>query len=117
MSGHKSFKLLRDRMDLDPERRERVERLSRAYDAVLGLAELREAVGVTQTELAESLKVSQPNISKIERKDDLHLSTLAGYVAALGGRLEVQVVFPDHPCQTIRLALPHSPSEPTAAQR
>jgi DNA-binding XRE family transcriptional regulator len=95
-------------MDADPERRERVERLHRAYDVVLGLAELRESCGVTQARLAESLDVSRPNVSKIEGKEDLRLSTLCGYVKALGGRLEVKAVFPDH---VVDLALSESSSE------
>jgi transcriptional regulator with XRE-family HTH domain len=117
MSGHKKFKVLRDRMDADPERRKRVEELRRAYDAVLRLAELRESRGVTQAELAGSLGVSQPNVSKIERNDDLHLSTLSGYVAALGGRLEVNVVFPDHPEQTVGIVVSGEPGEQTPPQR
>ena len=116
MSGRKSFKALRDLMDADPERRRRVEELHRAYDAVLGLADLRESLGITQAELAGSLGVSQPNVSKIERKNDVHLSTLAGYVAALGGRLEVKAVFPDHPEQNVDIALP-VPAERAATER
>jgi transcriptional regulator with XRE-family HTH domain len=73
---------------------------------VLGLTDLRESLGVTQAQLAGSLGVSQPNISKIERNDDLYLSTLGGYVAALGGRLEVRAVFPDHPEHDVSIALP-----------
>lgn len=117
MSGHKNFKVLRDRMDADPERRKRVEELRRAYDAVLRLAALRESRGVTQAELAGSLGVSQPNVSKIERNDDLRLSTLGGYVAALGGRLEINVVFPDHPDQTVSVVLPVEPDEQTPPER
>jgi predicted transcriptional regulator len=52
---------------------------------VLALGDLRESLGVTQTELAGVLGVSQPNVSKLEGKDDIRLSTLGGYVAALGG--------------------------------
>lgn len=106
MSGRKSFKTLRDRVVADPERRERVEGFGRAYDAVLGLGNLREARGVTQTQVAGSLGVSQPNVSKIEGKEDIHLSTLHGYVEALGGHLEVNAIFPD---QTVSLALPDEP--------
>lgn len=111
MSGRKSFKILRDRMDADPERRERVEELRQAYDAVLGLAELRDSRGVSQTQLAKTLGVSQPNVSKIEHKEDIHLSTLGNYVAALGGRLEVRAVFPDHPEQNIIASLPEDPGD------
>lgn len=114
MSGRKSFKTLRDRVVADPERRERVEKFGRAYDAVLALGNLRDARGVTQTQVAGSLGVSQPNVSKIEGKEDIHLSTLHGYVEALGGRLEVNAVFPD---QTVSLTLPNEPKKGRRAGR
>ena len=96
MSGRKSFKRLRDEINAEPKRRARVEELERAYDAVLALADLREQFGITQQQLARSLEVSQPNISKIEQQHDLLLSTLASYIEALGGHLELKAVFPDH---------------------
>ena len=45
--------------------------------------------------LAETLGVNQGEISKIEHRADLYLSTLAEYVEALGGRLEIRAVFAD----------------------
>ena len=63
--------------------------------ADLKLAELRQKRGVSQTVVADTLAVSQPNISRIEQEDDVYLSTLARYVEALGGRLEVLAVFGD----------------------
>lgn len=67
----------------------------RLMEAELRLAELRRQRGVSQTQLADTLTVTQPNISRIEQEDDVYLSTLARYVAALGGRLEVRAVFED----------------------
>lgn len=117
MSGHQSFDKLRRRMDADPTRRRRVEKKKRAFDALLDLAELaelRKSQGITQAELAERLGVSQPNVAKIEAAGkaacevggpasgkssaaNIYLSTLAGYVEALGGRLELRATFPEHP--------------------
>jgi ribosome-binding protein aMBF1 (putative translation factor) len=62
VSGRHSFRKLREKIDSDPERRERREEKRRAYDAVLNLAELREAKGLTQAELAARLGMSQPNV-------------------------------------------------------
>jgi len=45
--------------------------------------------------LAQAMSVSQPFISKVERNDDLYVSTLRSYVAALGGELRLTAVFPD----------------------
>ena len=63
--------------------------------ADMRLAELRRKRGISQTQIAGALAVTQPNISRIEQEDDVYLSTLARYVAALGGHLEVLAVFPD----------------------
>ena len=111
MSGRHSFKKLREKIERDPERRERMEEKRKAYDAVLNLAELREAKGLTQAELAERLGVSQPNVSKLEaaaaspHTGAIYLSTLGGYIAALGGHLEVRAVFPEHPEDDVAIAV------------
>lgn len=110
MSGRHKFSKLRETFYKDPElgaaRREEAEELSRAYDALISLHELREAVGATQTEVARGLGVSQPYIAKIEKRGDMSLTTLASYLAVLGGRLEVRAVFPEHPEENVALALP-----------
>ena len=72
-------------------------------DAETRLAELRERRGLSQASIAEALEVSQPNVSRIEREDDLYLSTLARYVAALGGHLEVSAIFEDETVTLLRL--------------
>lgn len=59
------------------------------------LALLREQFGLTQTEVAERLGTSQPNISQIENTDDLKLSTVAKYVHALHGHVKITAVFGD----------------------
>lgn len=55
----------------------------------------RQAKGDGRCELAHRLGTAQPGISRIEKRDDLFLSTLAAYVEALDGRLEVAAVFED----------------------
>ena len=96
----RKYSALRDEIRADPRRRERIKEYKRAMLDALDLAALRESRRVTQQSQAETLNVSQANISRIERQHDLYLSTLSGYVAALGGRLEVNAVFPD---EVIRL--------------
>ncbi|MBV9197083.1 MAG: XRE family transcriptional regulator [Solirubrobacterales bacterium] len=76
-------------------------------EAELGLAEVRRRRGVSQAVMADALEVSQPNISRIEQEDDVYLSTLARYVAALGGHLEVRAVFPEETVTLLR-----EPSDP-----
>ena len=95
MSGHKGFKNLASKIEASPERRARADVRERMYRAAIRLAELRTARGATQSELAEAWEVSQANVSRVERQDDLYLSTLGSYVTALGGHVELTAVFED----------------------
>jgi len=70
--------------------------------AEMTLAEVRKRRGVKQVELAKKLRMAQPNISQIEARPDALLSTLEQYVAALGGELKLQAVFPDGDQVTIK---------------
>lgn len=106
----KNFQILRDQVRADPARRERVEQHKRAINLALALATLRESRAVTQNEMARKLAVSQANVSRIEHQENLYLSTLEGYVAALGGKLEVTAVFPD---QTVTLLGPEGLCPPS----
>lgn len=77
----------------NPGMEERMKVLSEQQDFVLGLGELRQGRKITQKELAEKLGTTQANVSRIEREEDVRLSTLEKYAAALGGRLELHVIF------------------------
>jgi predicted transcriptional regulator len=59
------------------------------------LAALRKRRDLSQTDVAATLAVSQPYISHLERHVDPKLSRIESFVDALGGRLEVRVVFDD----------------------
>jgi transcriptional regulator with XRE-family HTH domain len=77
-------------------RRQEVAQRVRETLAAMPLNELRRARQMTQASLAESLGVNQGEVSKIEHRTDLYLSTLSEYVEALGGTLEIRAVFPGH---------------------
>jgi DNA-binding XRE family transcriptional regulator len=95
VSKTKNFDILRRKVRADPERAHRVAEHKRAILDALALAEAREQRNVTQKDIAEVLGVTQANVSRIEREDDVYLSTLRKYVEALGGRLELTAIFPD----------------------
>jgi transcriptional regulator with XRE-family HTH domain len=84
-----------------PPRREHVETIKRVVELEIALHELRERRGVTQEQVAEHLGTSRPNVSRIEREDDVRVSTLQRYVAALGGELELIARFPDGGRETL----------------
>jgi DNA-binding XRE family transcriptional regulator len=90
--GTTSWQTLRSRRPLNEQR---VALYKQLIEFELNLAEVRRRRGLSQATIAAALDVSQPNISRIEQEDDVHLSTLARYVAALGGHLEVRAVFPE----------------------
>ena len=68
---------------------------------VESLRELRKIAGKAQTDVATALKIKQPSVSKMESQTDMCLSTLRGYVEALGGELELVVKLPERPALRI----------------
>jgi transcriptional regulator with XRE-family HTH domain len=59
------------------------------------LRQLRDRAGRAQTAVAVELGTGQSDVSKLERRGEVQLSTLQRYVTAVGGRLEVLVRWPD----------------------
>ena len=89
----RKFKELVDKMPEEAQRE--VAKRIRQSLASMPLDELRRARQMTQTKVAETLGVNQSEVSKIEHRTDVYISTLAEYVEALGGRLEIRAVFRD----------------------
>lgn len=79
----------------DPAQRVEIEKEKAAMRAAVKLAELRDRMDTTQAELAAVMGVTQANVSRIERQENVYLSTLSEYVEALGGKLEISAVFDD----------------------
>ncbi|MBO9550691.1 XRE family transcriptional regulator [Pseudomonas sp.] len=87
---------------LSPERRERVEHLGRELiREEMTLQALRKQLELTQEGLAERLDIRQGNISKVEKRSDMLISTLRSYVEALGGTLELVAHMPGRPPVTL----------------
>ena len=83
---------------LPKRRREKIE--SRAASLIaeeMSLQDLRRARKRTQARVAKQLGIKQENVSRIERRTDLLISTLSGYVRAMGGELHLVAEFPDRP--------------------
>jgi len=77
----------------DAEHRRLIEEMS--------LHQLRKARELTQTKIAEELHMGQGDVSKLERRTDMYVSTLASYLQAVGADLEIRAVFPDG--RTVRI--------------
>ena len=93
MTGRHPFSKLTQ--DFSPERRQRVDDIKRELLAEMPLHELRRARALTQRDLAESLKVNQPAVSKLEQRADVYVSSLRSYAEAVGGRLKIVAEFPE----------------------
>ena len=82
---------------LSPERQKRIsDQAERLHGEYLTLQELRKAKKLTQVQLAETLGIRQATIAQMEKRTDLMISTVRGYVEAMGGKLKLLVEFPDH---------------------
>src|SRR5574341_2680121 len=87
-----------------PEQRARIEaRAQELIEEELTLRDLRQAEHLTQERMAELLGVAQENVSRLERRADLLLSTLSSYVAAMGGRLRLVAELPNRRPVTVTL--------------
>ncbi|HHK41850.1 MAG TPA: XRE family transcriptional regulator [Planctomycetaceae bacterium] len=88
-----SFRELEERMS--DESRVRVKKRARAMMREMLLSELRKSAGVTQEELASSLGIKQPTLSRMESQSDMHISTLRRLIESLGGELEIIAHLPE----------------------
>ena len=99
MPKTRNFKELRDGARRDPTRVRRIDAAKkRALEeqATYRLAELRQALGLTQAELADLIGKSQSAVSQIEHGEiGLSLEMLRAIVAQLGGEVEIAAVFDD----------------------
>ena len=93
------MKSLNDVMkELPASRRAKIEARSEQLIAEeMTLRDLRKARHLTQERMAELLGVRQDNISRLEGRTDMLLSTLRSYIDAMGGSLDLVVNFPDRP--------------------
>lgn len=81
-------KMPQDRLDrIDQRRHEILQDIT--------LKELRQAFELTQKQLAETLKINQAAISKMESQSDMYISTLRRFLEAMGARLKIIAEFPD----------------------
>jgi predicted XRE-type DNA-binding protein len=78
-----------------PEAQELAKIHAKVMRMEMHLADLRRARELSQVELAEKLGIAQSEVSKVENRADVMLSTLRKYIQATGGDLELVAHFPD----------------------
>lgn len=87
------FNKLRDKMSGKARKAAHVR--AQVMMAEMPLQELRQARHLSQERLAEVLQTKQANVSRIERRTDMYISTLRSYIEAMGGALEIVAHFPE----------------------
>ena len=89
----KPFKNLKTKMNATAKERAKTKTIAMAQK--MFLSEIRLAKEISQEDLANILDTKQASISKIEKRADIHISTLRNYIEALGGKLEIYANFPE----------------------
>lgn len=79
---------------MSPESKKLSSKTAEAMRQEIELNELRNTLDISQEELGELLNKKQAAISRLERRSDMHISTLRAFVKALGGKLEIIAQFP-----------------------
>ena len=74
--------------------------LRRLMDAEVALYPRHERLGAPESLLADILDKHEPET--VEPVEDLYLTTVCEYVAALGGHIEVRAIFPDEQVRLLR---------------
>ncbi len=89
-------KTLEQKLSELPEERQRrvVARSATLIAEERALQELRKAHRMTQSAMAKKLGIGQEGVSRLEQRSDLLISTLCGYVEAMGGKLSLVAEFP-----------------------
>ena len=80
---------------IPPDRRRKVEERVEAALLEIALQDLRRSRGFTQEELARTLGVNQPALSKMEHQQDMNVSTLKRIIKGMGGELRLVAEFPE----------------------
>lgn len=81
---------------MSKKRQAKIEELAEELIAEeMALRDLRKALNLTQKAVAKKLGMTQDNVSRLESRSDLLLSTLRSYVDKMGGKLHLVAKFPD----------------------
>lgn len=87
MSGHYQFSQLT--RDFSPTRKADIVQRTNQLREEMALAELRQALQLSQAELAQKLNIQQPAVSRMEKRTDMYVSHLRQVIEAMGGQLEI----------------------------
>lgn len=102
------------RRPLSPEEEADVRAEVQAEVVRIKLADLRRMRNLSQTTIAKLLGMNQGDVSRLEHRTDMYLSTLRSYIEAAGGTLQLLATFPEgDPIEIDTFAGISSPTEST----
>ena len=78
-----------------PDEEARIDEAKAMMRHEMRLADIRQARGLTQATIAKIMRVGQGEVSKLERRSDLYLSTLRDFLLAMNAELVLVARFPD----------------------
>jgi predicted transcriptional regulator len=93
MPGRKPFKALTAKFTA--EQRKQIDAEKAALREEMSLAELRQALQLTQEAIGDTLHVGQPAIAKLEKRTDMYVGNLRRFIRAMGGELDIIATFPE----------------------
>lgn len=85
----------KDVLSDEPVNQARAAIYERLMDAQERIAQARQNVGVNHAVISVALDKADEELSDDDRREDLYVSSLAHFIRALGGQLEVRALFPD----------------------
>lgn len=106
MSGHHKFLKLTE--GFSPQRQAYIRSRTASLQEEMALAELRQALQLTQSELADKLQIQQPAVSRMEQRTDMYISHLRQVIEAMGGQLEIVARFSDAEVKITNFSQLHS---------
>lgn len=80
--------------------------LAEIYASQATLAQIRKAKSLTQKVISTRLDMDQSEVSRLEHRTDMLLSTLRGFIQATGGDLHLIATYPDSPPVPINIGRP-----------
>ncbi len=95
MTKTKPWSGLAEKIEADPIHRARMAEYERVLEDVRALTRLRAELGLPEYEVDDELDADAKTVLINESQEDPYVSALRGYIKAMGGRLEINAVFPD----------------------
>lgn len=80
---------------MPPVQRKKVEVAALEMEREIALSELLEHLRVTQCELAQRMHTTQPQISRMLRRENIELQTLKRVAESVDGKLEISICMKD----------------------